>query len=1328
MSKLKDRLKFSALRNPVRSEADQTVTPKTVVDMAVQVSRKVAGPNGIFYLLPPGGGKLHRYDPATDELVSTHIDNIADIKIGPDGHLYALTKANDSSALLMRLDLNGMSPMRQTDRLCIPVGSDLRDMAFTKGGTSLFTVNSQGEVNHRYTRSADATDHPVELPSALASRVPRGIAVDSRGSVWVMDEQNGVWKADAAKLVKGDNSAWQRIEGLSGRLDGLETLPDGDVAVRDVQGQLFRAGHPDQSGNDESWEPVPFDTLSEPLFRRLHKALHATNSWELLTFFGATGSARTPERKGVINMLKHPGHALKKIFTEDLPTTYKNLWHFEYAKKQQGNPMVLYNKQLDTYSKMLTDQKAAELQPIQKMPEALEILERGIGSHITKRSGKLLDGLILDANDRKTRKVLTKMPNEVSVNSPQNLLSQVKEVRTAIYGKQDSVVKRLDQLLKDNIFINTDTPYKRGLIGEMVADYAILADTVKQLIPASGMESYQELVLNARTTQESDSLPHLIARSGIAKTDPLGNAAKAFESLQAIFRQDNDMLGRITDKYAPALGTPGRDSSKSSAVADSAELFRRMVNTMNPGESFKLGKSAINGLNTDTFRFVWSGPFKVMADSVAVSWLIPILDVGKLKGVELNMSKTEDGMIFEVKKSSGGFGQLGFRTGVGNVNLPEGVDSDDAQRTHKSWIFQGWEIAIKGKYSRSKEDSIAFTLKDNGEGNIADAVTSIMSGTADIFDLMRHSEEVKSSHSYGRDWNFSVGNVGVLASGLEMPNCDAHEEGESDSEGEGEGNKASALLLPNAKPLTAFVPEVIMNFGDKKRKTETTSSSGMVSQSTTRQNFGLQDARFNFVQANVLETDALKAPSPIALNECHTGVNGRFGVPSILPGGVIGKSFDRLAPISRKVEMYSDVNGAPININVELTVSRSGTLLNAVDEDRKLRRNIPGLQQALDTLLHQQGKSGLNMNKPVLVSMELKPEVLKQLPENKEARERQMKACANDLSNFRITGLNVTQAHVGNRAKVLPVPAVTRVRTASLGTDTKAGQVSFVYDKNQILEHGRNLLNTLASFDDSIWGTSKRCAHQLYIAGELDNIALALGREPEAFRDKGDSLVESYRLLSQKHIDNFTRTMRESVLNTDTKPDIEKGLEALDTLMAELDKMRAELTRGMTDDGSPVEFEGPAILTSGPLFAQAFAGRMKESAMLVRHTDVNWDSTKETMSRLNEINLSELRGRSITREKIGRNTPWNMLVRGIEKLSGSDLSSIKIETQTPLRRTNAAVRRDIDQIKRTLNASYDLNPERKRDFLAKLEVLAVGRPDPALLEELNDMLSRLRDN
>lgn len=1225
-----------------------------------QATRKVAGQEGFFYFLP-SNGKLRRYDPTTDEILNTGLSGVENIKLGPDGRPYALLEAIKNGVPIgkvVRLERDGTLPEKKSDRLSIDVPNGLRDMAVAGRGAYMYTLNSEGHLHYHDLRAtspeAQTSSHPIDV----APGNPQAVAAASDGSVWVLDETGAAWRRQpTGSAAGGDDVEWKEMGGPSERLVGLETLPDGHVAGRDAKGHLYRPGLPGRNQEGGSWEPVPFEALSKSNFQRLDHALNPSNGAELITFLGGTASIRFLSKE----TFTRPWRAMKRTL-KSVPRLYKDLKHFDYSK-QQAQPMDRYNAQVAAFWEVLPTDTPPAFERLREMPDTLAVLDRSIGDGIRANAVDLLGQLIQDIKNPEIRDPLLEIPEGSSITGNDNVLVRIKNMREAIYGETDPAVQLLDELIKDGIFIDTKTTLYRGRTAEMIADHAILADAAAKLANLEGSdgEEHHQVINEARDMQER-SLPHLVSRSGIAKTDPLGNAAQGFEAMQAILRQKNDMLERIVQEYAPALGWT---SGEKPSAEETVPLFGRLINSMQPGTGLTLEKSANNGINTETFRLVCSGAIATFTGGVIATWLIPVIDIGKLKGVGMSINKTEDGVTFEFKRSRGKYVQLGARTGVGAVGLPEaGLPTKDGT----FWGFGGWEIAVKAKRTKSTEDSISFSIKDDGNGNIGKVVSDVMSGLGDIFELMRQSEEVKSRRDQSTDWNLNVANVLVGATGVEQPNW---------TELGVEGDKNASVF----KTLGAVVPELALDFGKKDKKSETTSSKGENTVSQTHQNFGLQSVRGNLIGVGVVESDYARLPLPgdvtIGGAENNPGMLGRAGVPSLLPGAILGKSFDRLSPTSKTVTLTSNAKGLPEGISVNLTVSRTRTLVKKIDKDGELRRQIPGLQQVLDTLLHQQGKKGFNHNKPITVSLELKPEVLSELPRSKEARLRAMTMLAEDLSNFRITGFSASREHAAKKIKAMPVPFWTREKGAKFATNIPLAKVDFVYDKQEVISHGESLLKSLVSFDDGAWGASSRADRLTQIVQQLENIVDALGQAPAA-QEHGVSLEKVYQEQRAEIKNEFMQEVHALLADAVDPERLARAINALRTLASELDALRVR--------SHCAPFGGPAVVRSGPLFVKPAVGELDEKTNLKPHTMMDWTKTNEAIESLSEIDLSSLRGKKLQKAK-------------------------------------EAVKQNIDDIKRTLNTITDMDSERKQELILQLYLLAARPSRPDQVEKVLGMLS-----
>ncbi len=1244
------------LQSPdLRSAALKKTNLNVIDEVSVNTQQKppvshIAGPDGFFYFVNQQGD-LHRYDPTVNEVLHTGLTGVDQVSLGADGQIYA--RKGDQ---LCTLDRSGIPrddiPVHHMD-----IPGEVQDVAVSGSKDRLFVLNTGGEL---FQRNADVENpavgqtQPVSLPMELMTAEPRSIACDANSSLWLMDASGAVWHG----VTGDDGRQWQKLPDTEHHFTRLDTLPDGSVGAKDLDGGSHRF---EKASN--SWHKVAMTEVNQTLFGRLHGALPTHNKAELITFLGGVATARPASS----NPLKHPIQSLSNV-AKSIPKLYRDLKHFDYSKQQQ-HPMARYDAQVMSFFKLLAPENLRTVDrnaigSAEGMAQFSRLLDNGPGSAATSRCKQLLEQITKDKSDPTLQKEL-RMPKGAA--STDNVLERIKVVREMLYGSNDEVVQQLNTLLEQGTHVSMDASRYRAALSSLVVDHAVMAELAhKTLNKGVPMED----ALAEAQSIRNQALPNLVARSGIADTDPFGNAAKGFDAMQAILRQEGDMLPRMIKNYAPAMGWK---LERQPSMSEAAELFGRLAHTMKPGDSISMGKSSDNGFNTENFRVVLSGAWAKLTGGVAVTWLIPILDIGKLKGAGMSIAKTDDGIRVEMSSSRGSYMQAGLRTGLGVVGLPQLMP----EKHGGTWAFGGWEIAVKGKKTDNVNDSIAFTIKDNGDGNIGRVLRDLMTGQADLFGLMRQSEEVDSVHGKGRNWNLGVANVLVGWGGTDQRGWGALD--------------APKIPGTTGKILGAIVPELALDFGSKSAESTSTSSTGQTSRSNMQQGFGLQSVRGNLIGVGVLESDYLKVPLPGDMmlgsgpdNASAPGLTGRMGIPSLLPGVILGKGFDRLSPTARTVTLTSDSRGEPVNIDVQLSVNRTSKLLKRIDKYGDLQKQIPGLKQALKQITHQQGNAWINSNKPVSVSMELKPDVLERIkadtPQGGASRLEAMKAAAKDLKNFRLKELNVSHSHEAKKGSPLVIPARTRAINASLGATTPFANLKLVYDKDTVLKHGESLIRSIGSFDDGAWGTSARQFRLTRLTHQLENMVDALGQPPEKW-DHGDSLKQVYQQQRNALKDDFTQTLRK-LMTAKATPETLKSVEgAFHELVAKLDSLKEKHGIG--------SFLSPAVITHGPLFDKPDAGKLN-------HLDDGLQPKDDML--------------------------WTKAIKLIDELAEMDLSTLKAKK---LGKQKTEAQEKVDGVKRAVSAVADAVPEFKQDLYARLDLLAARPTERELLAEVKRMLVKM---
>ncbi len=1096
----------------------------------------IAGQDGYFYSLSQKGD-LYRYDSTANDVIKTHIEGVDGIKLGADESLYSWDKDK-----VTKLAQDGSKD--QTISI-----SNIRDLAVSSNGNHLFVLRKDGTlIYHGLKNSETSRAEPVFLSVPADITKPRSIAVSANGKVWLLDGNGCVWNSQVFKT--GSDAiigVWNKVDEPSESLIGLETLPDGTVAGRDKENNLWRHRSQSSELNDVSiWKQASLDSLQP--FQDLHEKLKSRSGPEVITFLGGMAVKEGITKSSVRSKLTaNPIEAIKKRYT------YLRYYTWEKkSKKEFGylSSMDAYAREVKEYQRRLSSAEIGS--PCSEVLKSIENLKW----NTKEKTEKYLDLLsnMQPQTDRDSR------------TDDEHMLVEMKSVLEYLYGKEDTVVKKLNSAIDNQLFFNPESSAKAA---EIIAEYAILAETIQKLSNGGDVNE----TLSQAVRMRNESRPHIISSLGVDQTDPFGKAAAAFDHIQRVFTKKNDLLTSIVKHVHP----DGAECAKDKSISEMAILFENLINNMKEGNSITLKKTKDVGFNTETFRLAFSGAVATVAGSPLIAWAIPVFDIGKQENFGLSISKTDNGISVSVLDSSGEYGQFGVRGGVGTVGA-----------AGSGWGFVGWELAAKASHSRKEEDSIAFKIDDDGTGNIGRAVTDIFTGRADLFELLKKSDATVSTQKRETETKGSVSNVVVGVVG------DTWEKIPEDR------NKTR---LPVLKVLTALVPELLVTCGKKSIKGESKANDGQRTAENTKRPWGVQEIKGSVVGVSVFETDAVNKPDGIARIDDKGLAMGsllRLGVPSFLPGVLGAVGWNRIGRKTKSTIIKFSSDGKPQNVEVNLEVKY---LRNLVSEfDKNGLGQIPGMQNALQKLK----KNG----SPINIVMELRPDKIKDLPKDNDAREKEMEKLAKDSSNFRVKELNVPDCRATEKKVMLPVPAITREVGGEIETNAQSSKIIFFYDIESIIEQAKLLLDDIANFDNGVWGTKDRQKRLGDLVNQFFNLVDSLGRTPPFHgQGTGHNLKRGEGLYSasiKKEYEKAVNILRSSLMH---KVDLllrqRVGPELKSEVMHALNEFKDGIDEIQNGKESKfrklgLRFEGPAIVASGQIFSPT-AGKFSKKIQGKQH-------------------------------------------------------------------------------------------------------------------------------
>ncbi len=1189
------------------------------------------GSEGCFYSLAQNG-RLFRYNPTIDEVIETNLSDVDHIKLGADKSLYAWHKN-----AIIELTQDGSVSKK------VIATENVGDFAISSNKSHLFILNKNGELTYQDLSNISkdgAKSINLSMPKNTSN--PRSITTSSNGKIWLLDANGTIWQSQIYKT--GSNpivGEWKKVDSHSEPLVSLETLPDGTVAGRNITGALLCYSPASESKKSSPWKQVSVDSLHP--FENFHANLQAPGKAEVMTLFGSVASKETSGLGLKSKFKTNPFVSLKK--------RYVQLSHYGWEKKRKnGNnrvpSMELYAAQIENYEHKLDKITASGFINFSDVDKLIGKL----GWQTKEKTEKYLEVLRNSAPPPDDH-------TDELVNQSRKTLTQMKVVQQFLHGENDPIVQKLDCAIKDGLVV---VPRISAAAAELVAEHAILAETIKKL----GMgDNIDECLADAQQMLD-ESLAHLLCRSEIEQTDPFGHAARAFDRIQNIFLERTDVLSSIVRHVSSS--NEGK-SVQNKSISEVSCLFDKLINNMKTGDSITLGKSKDVGFNTEVLRLVCTAVVASASHGPVVAWAIPVIDGGKLSNVELSISKTDSGISVKILGLKGKYGQAGLRGGAGVVGV--GADMD---KKGIGWGFTGGEVAFKVMHSHKKEDSIVLNINDDGAGNVGRAITDIFSGRANLFELLKESANTESIKKKEKETKVAFAGVLIGTMGTEHPNWDKIQ---------GESNK---LHGPTGKPLVAFVPEAIATFGTNSAQTETKQPNGKYTKETTNRPFGLREIKGNLIGASVLETDFMKDGDAINKDGPIIGPTGRAGLPAVLPGIVLGKSWDRLGPKSKTVAMNYSSEGRPEDITVSMVINSN----KIVSEISKINREIdpqkisefsknnylgdatPGLPKVLEQLKKQSDS--------ITVSMELKPEVLADLPQDNDERAAKMEELAKDLSNFRIKEMNIANVRKYTKEIALPFPGVTRIIGGKAEANTESGKVIFLYDKKSVINRAKLLLKTLGNLDAGSWGTQDRQELLRNLKSQLENLVDSLGLQTNWIH--GKSLEEEYNAIFKKLRSSFMQKINTLLTHRVTDESLNNAFNALRELSDSIDRLHNGKESNFRNFG--FHFEGPAIYVSGKLFTSS-VGKFKQEMLEEGHDHNN----------VALVALQEARD-------------------AIEQLRKCNLSSKKwFEGE----KAKEEAFKHIDAVKRALNSMTTyIDKERKEALLAELYSLAYVSPQEKL--------------
>ncbi len=1199
------------------------------------------GTDGNQYSLVGSERTLRRRNSISDETTKTRLRNVDQIKLGANKTLYALSKNE-----IIQLNKECSEPVRLNTK------QKVRDFAFTSNGL-LFVLNKKGELfyhesNEIFKKQVSSGYRSLEMPKGVAL----SIAISAKGEIWLLSEEGDVRKGQISKAEGNAYKVkWGEAVSSEESFIKLETLPNGKIAGRNTNGELL---YHDSSSDPPSWKPVSSDSIG---FSDLHSNMHPSGTTELTTFFGSVASTEPIKKSGKSRFNANPFKSLKK--------NWQRLAHFGYETKRKKDPdrptsMDLYGKRLAEYEEKL----AKTLSPNGSISSNASIdaqtreLINGLLRQIGEKTKSYLDTLKNSPPPKlnKTRKAIIERSENI-LKSMKLVHQRAKSLTDLDTGLDTNI---LDDAIKNNLLFN---PKLSAKAAELVVDHAILAEIIEKLNSSNNSaESISQIWQDAQKMWD-ESLPHLVCRSRLYETDPFGHAAQTFDCMQNIFLEKNDLLSSAVKHALPKNARPAETKS----ISQLNELFFDLVHSMKPGESIGLEKSKDVGFNTETFRFVVSGAVAVLNSNPLVAWIIPVVDVGKLAKADLVISKTDKGISIKVSGLSGKYGQLGARGGAGVVSPHQ------AGKAGTGWAFWGYELALKAKKTVKNEHSIIFNIDDHGTGEVGNALNCIFSGKANLFELLKQSASIELTKKKEKETKFTVSQVLVGAAGFTGPGyANMH------------GNP-NMTQPPTGKPLGALVPELVVSASSNSVEAETKRSDGGCTIETTKRPFGLDAVAANVIGVAVLESDTVNNPDAVSNN---MGALNRWGFPGVLPGMIIGKSWNNMGPKTKSVAIDYSEDGRPEKLSVNLVI-QSNNIVSEFDKNVKeivseyeknanklgskfdesankeksmverIFSQAPGLKKVLEQLKKQPN--------PVNVSMELNPELLKALPEENKVREARMKELAKDLKNFRIKEINVSETRRLPKTLGVPIPLVTRSAGGAFNRNSKPGEVKFFYDKESIIKHAQSLLMSLCDCDN--YDTQAKRERLKNTINQIDNLVESLSQNGNWFH--GKSIEEDYKKKVNTKRSVFAEKVKKLTQEA-TDESLNSAIEALSELSKEIDN----LNKG---EFKPYEIsEGPAILTSGELFSPIVDKSDKSTKKI--HKAHNKDDANGAL--LNEV------------------------YRAINQLRVRTLSSKT--WRFDLKKSKQKAFNDIDEVERILSEMTAINNDLKEAIIAELHVLVGG--------------------
>ncbi|HVK55561.1 MAG TPA: AvrE-family type 3 secretion system effector [Burkholderiales bacterium] len=705
--------------------------PEVDVHTPVADLQPVVTPDGLGYVAI--GGRIYAWDPQNQKWNQSRTENIKQLKLGADSRLYALTENNK----VLALNPDG-EPL--TDRPAIQLPDGVRDFAVSPMGTIAF-VDDDPEARIGFLDPANASDKPLApirgnspIPAAGADKgtALRSLAFSQDGSVSVLDNAGMVWAG--SRPTSTSNLNWVQVraaltEKLAAynKLERLVTLRNGSVGGVDQQQNIL-----ERSGG--TWHPVDFQEKRavDTFYDKVEKLETGDGrKWYVPAIFHREGSEPT---------LSERWRQWRKAHTRLQQQTrgaYAN------ASQELRNELILDQSQLSN---------AETLPKLEDLPwKAAEAFESAIANKVTDNAKNILDELEQELGIRNPDGTINKdfrnkkvQASPATVNSDQNVIKQLYDVRRAVCGEEDAVTARFKALLDQNVFLHIDSkrqmvdagvnnPLSPGhlvknkwgvLTGKMVHDHAVLAEAARAANdsqePASEKEILQWAELIDGSSEENRNQISTLYNANYKNLDRADRALEAYDHVTAALKSSHRL-----NRAATAQGAMGPG-----ALADS---YIKTLHSMKPGESISLQSSGGGMLS-----FFGVSP-------LMINWLVPFVqlqgfvEASAKRTHGLTLTKTEEGVEFSINKSTEVAGTpLGFRVRAGLFA------SEKLWAIAQAFFYAGGQNISKLGVVKNFENATTFTIKQDDQGRLQGALRGVFEGTMSPYELMETSEEVRN--------------------------------------------------------------------------------------------------------------------------------------------------------------------------------------------------------------------------------------------------------------------------------------------------------------------------------------------------------------------------------------------------------------------------------------------------------------------------------------------------------------------------------------------------------------------------------------------------------